>query len=131
MAESNKDKIQKVLSEQFNKYRYIFWYDAEGAMEERGIGLVVEGVEVLTLSHNVFSLKHRIVNGNQPERGFLIYSREAEPTKENNWLLDLQMEGMKFSAVMASLYATECNIPMELKERIIDDHLSKLLEQIQ
>ena len=34
MAESNKDKIQKVLSEQFNKYRYIFWYDAEGAMEE-------------------------------------------------------------------------------------------------
>ena len=34
MAESNKDKIQEVLSEQFNKYRYIFRYDAEGAMEE-------------------------------------------------------------------------------------------------
>ena len=34
MAESNKDKIQKVLSEQFNKHRYIFWYDAEGTMEE-------------------------------------------------------------------------------------------------
>ena len=38
MAESNKDKIQKVLSEQFNKYRYIFWYDAEGAMEELVMG---------------------------------------------------------------------------------------------
>ena len=32
MAESNKDKIQKGLSEQFDKYRYIFWYDAEGAI---------------------------------------------------------------------------------------------------
>lgn len=123
MAESNKDKIQKVLSEQFNKYRYIFWYDAEGAMEELVMGLAVEGVEVLTLAHNAFSLKYRIVNGDQPERGFLIYSQEAEPEKENNWLLDLQMEGMKFSADMASLYATECNIPMELKERIIDEHL--------
>lgn len=78
MVESNKDKIQKVLNEQFNKYRYIFWYDAEGATEELVMGLAVEG--------------------------------------------------MKFSADMASLYAMECNIPMELKERIIDDHLSKLLK---
>lgn len=123
MAESNKDKIQKVLSEQFNKHRYIFWYDAEGAMEELVTGLDIEGVTILTLSHNAFSLKYRIVNGDQPARGFLIYSKEAEPKKENNWLLDLQMEGMKFSADMASLYATECNIPMELKERIIDEHL--------
>lgn len=122
MAESNKDKIQKVLSEQFNKHRYIFWYDAEGTMEELVTGLDIEGVTILTLAHNAFSLKYRIVNGDQPERGFLIYSQEAEPEKENNWLLDLQMEGMKFSADMASLYATECNIPMELKERIIDDH---------
>ena len=139
MAESNKDKIQKVLSEQFNKYRYIFWYDAEGAMEELVTGLDIEGVTILTLAHNAFSLKYRIVNGDQPARGFLIYSQEEEPEKENNWLLDLQMEGMKFSADMASLYATECNIPMELKERIIDDHLEffkvarhreKLAEQV-
>lgn len=123
MAESNKDKIQKVLSEQFNKHRYIFWYDAEGTMEELVMGLDIEGVTILTLAHNAFSLKYRIVNGDQPARGFLIYSKEAEPEKENNWLLDLQMEGMKFSADMASLYATECNIPMELKERIIDEHL--------
>lgn len=139
MAESNKDKIQKVLSEQFNKHRYIFWYDAEGTMEELVTGLDIEGVTILTLAHNAFSLKYRIVNGDQPARGFLIYSQEAEPEKENNWLLDLQMEGMKFSADMASLYATECNIPMELKERIIDEHLEffkvarhreKLAEQV-
>lgn len=123
MAESNKDKIQKVLSEQFNKHRYIFWYDAEGRMEELVMGLDIEGVTILALAHNAISLKYRIVNGDQPARGFLIYSKEAEPEKENNWLLDLQMEGMKFSADMASLYATECNIPMELKERIIDEHL--------
>ena len=119
----NKKKIQNVLSEQFNKHRYIFWYDAEGTMEEMATGMEIEGVETLTLDHNAFSLKYRIQTGEQPERGFLIYSKEPEPESASNWLLDLQMEGMKFSADMASLYATECNIPLELKSRIVDEHI--------
>ena len=60
MAESNKDKIQKVLSEQFDKYRYIFWYDAEGAMEELVAGLDIEGVTILTLAHNGFALRYGV-----------------------------------------------------------------------
>ena len=28
----NKIKIQNVLSEQFDKHRYIFWYDEDGTM---------------------------------------------------------------------------------------------------
>jgi len=119
----NKTKIQNVLSEQFNRHRYIFWYDAEGAMEELATGMEIEGVETLTLDHNAFSLKYRIQTGEQPERGFLIYSKESEPDPSSNWLLDLQMEGMKFSADMASLYAAECNIPLELKSRIVDEHI--------
>ena len=120
---NNKIKIQNVLSEQFNKHRYIFWYDADGTMEELATGMEIEGVETLTLEHNAFSLKYRIQTGEQPERGFLIYSKESEPEPSNNWLLDLQMEGMKFSADIASLYATECNIPLELKSRIVDEHI--------
>ena len=123
MADNNKVKIQNVLSEQFNKHRFIFWYDEDGTMEELVTGIEIEGVEILTLDHNAFSLKYRIQTGEQPERGFLIYSKESEPEPSSNWLLDLQMEGMKFSADMASLYATECNIPLELKNRIVDEHI--------
>lgn len=119
----NKIKIQNVLSEQFDKHRYIFWYDEDGTMEELVTGMDIEGVEILTLDHNAFSLKYRIQTGEEPERGFLIYSKEPEPESASNWLLDLQMEGMKFSADIASLYATECNIPMELKSRIVDEHI--------
>ena len=32
MADNNKVKIQNVLSEQFNKHRFIFWYDEDGTM---------------------------------------------------------------------------------------------------
>lgn len=117
------DKIQQVLHEQFHKFRYIFWYDPEGVMEELVSGLKIEGVEILLLAHNAFSLKYRMLNGEQPERGFLIYSKEAEPDAESNWLLDFQMEGTKFCADMASLYAAECNIPLELKQRVVDEHL--------
>lgn len=119
----NKIKIQSVLSEQFNKHRFIFWYDEDGTMEELATGMEIEGVEILTLDHNAFSLKYRIQTGEQPERGFLIYSNESEPESASNWLLDFQMEGMKFFADMASLYATECNIPLELKSRIVDEHI--------
>lgn len=119
----NKIKIQSVLSEQFNKHRFIFWYDEGGTMEELATGMEIEGVEILTLDHNAFSLKYRIQTGEQPERGFLIYSNQPEPESASNWLLDFQMEGMKFFADMASLYATECNIPLELKSRIVDEHI--------
>jgi len=119
----NKNKIQNVLSEQFNRHRYIFWYDADGAMEDIAEGMEIDGVETLMLDHNAFSLKYRIQTGEQPERGFLIYSKYLEPEPADNWLLDLQMEGMKFSADMASLYAAECNIPLELKSRVVDKHI--------
>lgn len=119
----NKIKIQNVLSEQFNKHRFIFWYDEDGTMEELATGMEIEGVKILTLDNNAFSLKYRILTGEQPERGFLIYSKVSEPEPANNWLLDFQMEGMKFCADMASLYATECNIPLELKSRIVDEHI--------
>ena len=123
MSDSNKIKIQSILSDLFNKHRFIFWYDEDGTMEELVTGMEIEGVKILTLDHNAFSLKYRIQTGEQPERGFLIYSKESEPEPASNWLLDFQMEGMKFSADMASLYATECNIPLELKSRIVDEHI--------
>jgi len=125
----NKNKIQNVLSEQFNRHRYIFWYDVDGAMEDIAEGMEIDGVEILTLNHNAFSLKYRILTGEQPERGFLIYSREQEPEPADNWLLDLQMEGMKFSADLASLYAAECNIPLELKSSIVDKHIQFFKEE--
>ena len=82
MADNNKIKIQNVLSEQFNKHRFIFWYDEDGTMEELVTGMEIEGVEILTLDHNAFSLKYRIQTEEQPERGFLIYSRSLNQSQQ-------------------------------------------------
>lgn len=124
MSNSNKIKIQTILSDLFNKHRYIFWYDSDGAMEEFVSTLCIEGIEVLVLDGNPFGIKyHMLCNEEQPERGYLIYSKSEKPDNEDNWLLDFQEEGTIFAADMASIYAAECNIPFELKASIVEKHL--------
>ena len=123
MADSTIQKIQQVLSDLIDRYGRVFWYDEGGQMQLFVMSLELPGVEVLTLQNNAFSLKYRILKGEQPERGFIIYSPEAKPTDDDNWLLDLEMSAALFSADMGSLYAAECNIPLELKEKVVDKHL--------
>ena len=80
MSDINKIKIQSILIDLFNKHRYIFWYDTDGAMEEFVSTICIEGVEVLILDGNPFGIKYRMLCGNpQPERGYLIYSKSAKP----------------------------------------------------
>lgn len=123
MTDSTQQKIQQVLSDLIDKYELVFWYDEGGQMQPFALSLDIPGVEVLTLRNNAFSLKYRILKGEQPERGFIIYSPEAKPNDEDNWLLDLQMLAAPFSADMGSLYAAECGIPMEVKTQVVDKHL--------
>lgn len=124
MADATQQKIQKVLSDLIDKYGLVFWYDEGGQMHEFAQSIDLPGVEILNLQNNAFSLKFHILKGKErPERGFIIYSPEAQPEDEDNWLLDLQMMAAPFSADMGSLYAAECGIPMELKGKVVDSHL--------
>ncbi|MGL5980551.1 MAG: BREX-1 system phosphatase PglZ type A [Phocaeicola sp.] len=123
MTDSTKLKIENILSNLIERRRLVFWYDEGGQMQHFASSLEIPGVEVLTLQNNAFTLKYRILKGEQPERGFVIYSPEAAPKDEHNWLLDLQMEATLFSADMGSLHAAECGIPLELKPKVVDNHL--------
>ena len=122
MTDSTKEKIQSVISDLIDRKRLVFWYDEGGQMQEFATSLQMPGVVILTLKNNAFTIKYKILKGEQPERGFLIYSPQSQPDDENNWLLDLQMEAIPFSADRGSLYAAECGIPIELKQKVVDNH---------
>lgn len=124
MADNSKDKMQSIVSDLIDRYRLVFWYDEGGNMQDFATSLNLPGVEILTLDNNAFSLKYRILKGEQPERGFIVYSNEAHPDDENNWLLDLEVTGQLFSADMGSLHAAECKIPLELKTKAVDAHIA-------
>lgn len=123
MAETTKDKIRNVLDSLIENKRVVFWYDEGGRMVAIAESIELPGVEKLTLDGNPFSIKYRILTGEQPERGFLIYSQQFRPDDEDNWLLDMEVSGAVFSADMGSLYAAECGIPMELKHRLVDPYI--------
>jgi len=124
------NKIQDVLNDLINKNRFVFWYDKDGEMSLFITSLDVPGVRILIFENNAFSIKHQIIKGEQPERGFIIYFPSAKPKDEDNWLLDIQMMASVFYADMGSLYAVECGIPLELKCKVVDKHLEffKLLD---
>jgi uncharacterized protein (TIGR02687 family) len=127
MGDFSTDKIKQVLSDLFDKKRLVFWYDEGGLMKDTVAELNIPGVVLLTLDHNPFTVKYRVLKGERPERGFIIYSADKQPEDEDNWLLDLQMEAIPFSADMTSLHAAECGIPIELKAQVVDAH-SKFFE---
>ena len=61
MTDSNYIKIQRILSDLFNKHRYIFWYDAGGEMEEFASNINIEGVEKMILDGNAFGIKYHML----------------------------------------------------------------------
>lgn len=124
MTDTTREKIKQVLTSMVEQNRYVFWYDEGGQMRDIATSLDVPGISVLTLEGNPFSIKYQMQKGEQPETGYVIYSTEPMPKDDQNWLLDYQEEGALFSADMSSLYAAECGIAVELKEKVVDKHLA-------
>lgn len=120
---ASKDKITTVLEDLIDKKGIVFWYDNGGQWAAVADNLNISGVTCLKLAGNPFSIKYHVLKGEQPSRGFLIYSRDERPADADNWLLDLETEGIIFSADVGSLYAAECGIPMELKHKVVDPHI--------
>lgn len=123
MAETKIDKLEAALVSLIDKKRIVFWYDEGAEMKDFVDNLQIPEVKILKLEGNPFTVKYNILKGNQPARGFIIYSNNPKPVDEDNWLLDLELSGAVFSADVATIYATETNIPIEYKDRIINKYI--------
>ncbi len=121
--DSTKDKIRDILYTLVADHRLVFWYDDGGQMRDFVNGLEMDGIEILMLKDNEFTIKHHILTAEQPEKGFIVYSQKPRPKDRENWLLDLEVQAKQFSADMGSLYAAECKIPFELKNQVVDNHI--------
>ncbi|MEM7656417.1 MAG: BREX-1 system phosphatase PglZ type A [Bacteroidota bacterium] len=114
--------IQDRLSEQFTTHRLIFWYDAGGELEAEFEQLELPGVELLRLQNNEFGLRHRLTR-REPEQRFLIYSPEARPQDEDNWLLDLLLAHHQFHTDKVAMSLRELNLSLDFRE-VVADHLA-------
>ncbi|TVR85138.1 MAG: BREX-1 system phosphatase PglZ type A [Saprospirales bacterium] len=115
-------EIKSAIERLFKKHRLVFWYDSEKEFSAEFEQLELNGAEKLEVALAGFGLKYFLLK-EKPDVKFLLYFPFAEPSPEENFVLDLQLSNAQFRTDKASLFAQELDLPLQLKE-VIDDHLS-------
>lgn len=104
-------EVKKTLEEIFNKEpmegkkrNIVFWYDDEGEFAEDIEGFKLDNAKVLTLGlNNSFYIKY-LLEKEDTESNYLLYSPISKPLPRDNWLLDiLKYSGIEFSTNKAVL----------------------------
>ena len=129
--------IQESLDKIYKDHKVVFWYDGDESMREHFEKLVLDGVEIIEVHNNEFSIKHQVLNSKK-EKQFLLYFPFPEPPFTENWLLDLQLANREFNTDQEAMFLQEMGLDYDLKY-LVKDHLeffknkdrrNKLLELI-
>ena len=117
----NKVQIENKLNELFKNYRIIFWNDSESEFTEVLSDLDLTDVEILCPGDiGQFKTKYLIEIEN-PNQKYLIYSEKTEPKYEDDWLLDIRLYSYQFRADRASMIVAD----LGLREHYLCDHIKK------
>ncbi|MBT7402602.1 BREX-1 system phosphatase PglZ type A, partial [Candidatus Woesearchaeota archaeon] len=103
---ANVEKTIKGLLSKFNAResyetrKIVFWYDTDKTAKEEDIKeiqseLEKQDIKIVILKNNFFEIK-KIIEHDNPESNFLVYSQENEKKYEENWLLDVQLYSTRF-----------------------------------
>lgn len=116
------NKIDQILTKQFDKHRILFWYDSEQEFRDDYWALQLPvGCEKIEVVHDEFGVKHRILIL-EPESKFLLYFAYAEPNHQENWLLDLQLSEGMVHIDQGSLWLQELGLDRNRFLEITRDH---------
>ena len=117
----NKEKIQNKLGELFAQHRIVFWNDPDRDFEELLPSLGLSNVEIL-LADTIGQLKTKVIlEIENPQGKFLVYSSAPEPQVEADWLLDIRLYSYQFRADAASLIVEE----LGLQHHQLREHIAK------
>ena len=102
-------KIEEALKHLYQKHRIIFWYDRDGGMRSEFENQDLPKVEKIELKNNAFGVKHLILREKNKEK-FLLYHEGEQPAGIDNWLLDVQLASVVFTADPVSLWLAELGL---------------------
>ncbi|AOY75379.1 BREX-1 system phosphatase PglZ type A [Clostridium formicaceticum] len=116
----NLAEIKKILEENLNKEssdgrlrNIIFWYDEECEFAEDINDLQLENTKVLHLDgNNSFYIKH-LLEKEDTESNYLIYSPNSKPMARENWLLDIEKYSQEFSTDKATVIMRDLGVKDE------------------
>ncbi len=99
---------------EFEKRKIVFWYDKDGTADEEGLSyirqaLFEQNIKLHVLDNNFFATK-KLLEIDDTQSSYLIYSPQAERPPEENWLLDIQLYSERFENSRISDIKSEFNI---------------------
>lgn len=110
---------------EFEKRKIVFWYDQGTADEDDlaqiGQALGEKGIKLHVLDNNFFATK-KMLEKDDAESSYLIYSDEAEREPELNWMLDIQLYSGRFENSRISDIKSEYGIEGYDLDRFLEKH---------
>jgi len=118
------NKIKEKLTELFKAHRIVFWNDANADFEAELAECLSQGITILR-PDKAGQLKVKVlIEIENPQDKFLVYSASPEPTEQDDWLLDIRLYGYQFRADTASMLVEE----LGLQHHQLRGHISKRLK---
>lgn len=111
------DRIAKGLEGHFEKHRIVFWYDPTREFRAAFEGVVLDGVEKITVANTEFSAKHRILR-EAPKGQFLLYWEGPRPADIDNWLLDVELANVVFKTDQVAIWLSDLGLPISFEDLV-------------
>lgn len=126
----NLAEIKKILDENLNKEsldgrlrNIIFWYDEESEFVEDINDLQLENTKILHLDgNNSFYIKH-LLEKEDTESNYLIYSPIPKPMPRENWLLDIEKYSQEFSTDKATVIMRDLGVKDETLRTVFKKYI--------
>lgn len=116
------DSLKKNLKEAFKKHDVLFWYNTDDESYELFDSLELDDVKKLKIEDNEFYIKYVITHKSKDEK-FLVYSNQARPENEKNWLLDLELAYQLFHTDEVSLVLQYLDLDFYFRH-LVETHLA-------
>ena len=124
--------IQSILKkfevrDEYEKRKLVFWYDKdqkvedEEELEQIKSSLDENGIKLHILDNNYFETK-KLLENDDIQSNYLIYSSKAERDKKSNWLLDIQLYSSRFENSKISDIKSELGIQGYDLDKLLEVH---------
>ena len=112
------DSLRTVLGRQ----RLVFWYDPDRQWQDAFDSFEEPGLHKLKVEGNEFGTKVVIHRDPNRDARYLLYFPSPKPPDNENWLLDMLLQGHEYRADRASLAVQELGLRYELQP-VVEAHL--------
>jgi uncharacterized protein (TIGR02687 family) len=126
----NLSEIKKILEENLNREpsngkirNIVFWYDGESEFVEDIKGLELENAKILHLTDNNKLYIKYLLEKEDVESNYLIYSPKPRPVPRENWLLDIEKYSEEFSTDKATAIMRDLGVKDETLRNVFKKYI--------